>query len=322
MRKALALGALAVFTACTGAPVATPSSSPSASTASPSPSSSPLPSIKATATVEEGFTDINAYMTIREIVTRAPYRVAGSTAYGVAGAIVEARFRALGYHVYRQPFSVPAGKVNLIPEPAGTTFNVVAEPPGFDPAKPHIVVGGHLDSVPNTPGANDDASGPAVILELARLARIVPTRMPVVFVAFSAEERRRQSPSQSEYALGSKAYIADMSRVRARALKGMINVDMVGAGPDVQVIGTSGSLVATVYTIARRLHVPAETHGTISQGFSDHISFQAAGYAAAWLWAGDNPTLHTPRDTMAVIQPAELERIGRVAWETIRTLSI
>jgi Zn-dependent M28 family amino/carboxypeptidase len=268
------------------------------------------------------FNVTNVVRTIREIVTRAPYRVAGSAAYGVAGSIVEAKFRALGYTVKRQPFSVPAGKVNLIPVKAGTTFNVVAEPPGFDPAKPHLVVGGHLDSVPNTPGANDDASGPAVIIELARLARLSPTRMPVVFVAFSAEERRRQSPTRSEYALGSKAYIAAMSRARARALKGMINIDMVGAGSDVQIIGSTGSIVATMYSIARRLGIPAEAHATIAQGFSDHISFQVAGIPAGWLWAGDNPTLHTPRDTMAVIQPAELGRIGRVAWETIRTLRL
>ena len=260
--------------------------------------------------------------TTREIVTRAPYRVAGSRAYARAGAIVEAKLRALGYHVYEQPFPIPAGKVNRIPEPAGMTFNVVAEAPGFDAAKPHLVVGGHLDSVPNTPGANDDASGPAVIVEMARLARLSHPAMPVVFVAFSAEERRRQSPTQSEYALGSKAYIAAMSKVRARALKGMINIDMVGAGPDVQIIGGSGAIVAGMYSVARRLRIPAETHASIAQGFSDHISFQAAGYTVGWLWAGDNPTLHTPQDTIRIIQPAELARIGAVAWETLRTLRL
>jgi peptidase M28-like protein len=315
MRKPLV--ALALLAACTATPkVATRTSAPSVSI-----SPSPTPSVSKTAAVPV-FSVPNVVRTIREIVTRAPYRVAGSAAYGVAGSIVETHFRALGYTVTREPFSVPAGKVNLIPVPAGTTFNVVAEPPGFDPTKPHLVVGGHLDSVPNTPGANDDASGPAVIIELARLARLSPTRMPIVFVAFSAEERRRQSPTRSEYALGSKAYIAAMSSARARALKGMINIDMVGAGPDVQVIGSTGSIVATMYSIARRLGIRAEAHATISQGFSDHISFQAAGIPAGWLWAGDNPTLHTPRDTMAVIQPAELGRIGRVAWETIRTLRL
>jgi len=314
MRRVGAVSLL-VLAACTSAPVAKPSPTPSLTpspTASPSTSAPTLPVFSAS----------NVVRSIRELVTRAPYREAASAAYRVAVGIVGSRFKALGYTVRYLPFPVPAGKVNLIPVQAGTSQDVVATPPGYDPRKPHLVVGGHLDTVPNTPGANDDASGPAVILELGRLARLSPTRTPVVFVAFGAEERRRQSPTRSEYALGSKAYLDSLAPPERRSLKGMINIDMVGAGPDVQIIGTTGSIVATMFTIARRLHVPAETHATISQGFSDHITFQAAGIPAAWLWAGDNPTLHTPRDTMRVIQEAELARIGAVAWETLRTLSL
>jgi aminopeptidase YwaD len=259
---------------------------------------------------------------MRELVTHAPYREAATAAYRVAAGIVRDHFTSLGYRVRTLSFPVPAGKVNLIPVKAGMSSDVIATPPGYDSRKPHLVVGGHLDTVPNTPGANDDASGPAVILELARLARIASTKMPVVFVAFGAEERRRQSPSRSEYALGSKAYLASLMPAERRSLKGMINIDMVGAGRDVQIIGTTGSIVAAMFTFARRLHIPVETHATISQGFSDHITFQSAGIPAAWLWAGDNPTLHTPRDTMRIIQPAEVARIGAVAWETLRTLSL
>jgi hypothetical protein len=313
MRKS-GLAALLVLASCTSHPIAAPTTTQSPTPArSISPSASPIP---------PSFSVANVVATIRELVTRAPYREAVSPAYRTAVAIMTARFQALGYTAHVLPFAVPAGKVNLIPVSAGTSLDVIATPPGYDFTKPHLVVGGHLDTVPNTPGANDDASGPAVILELARLARIVPTKMPVVFVAFGAEERRRQSPTRSEYALGSKAYLASLAPGERRAVKGMINIDMVGAGPDVQIIGTTGTIVASIYTIARRLHVAAETHATISQGFSDHITFQGAGIPAAWLWAGDNPTLHTPRDTMRVIQPTELARIGAVVWETLRTLSL
>src|SRR5947207_12598897 len=241
MRKGAAVSLL-ILAACTSAPVAKPSPTPSLTpsrTAPPSASAPTLPVFSAT----------NVVRSIRELVTRAPYREAASAAYRVAVGIVGRRFKSFGYTVRYLPFPVPAGKVNLIPVRAGTSQDVIATPAGYDPRKPHLVVGGHLDTVPNTPGANDDASGPAVILELARLARLSPTRMPVVFVAFGAEERRRQSSTQSEYALGSKAYIAAMSRNRARALKGMINIDMVGAGSDVQIIGSTGSIVATTYSI-------------------------------------------------------------------------
>ena len=313
MRRVAVLSLLLLL-ACTTHPAATPTVSPTQSP-TPTPTVSRSPALPA-------FSTTNVVATIRELVTRAPYREAASAAYRVAEHIMIFRFRELGYTVTPLPFSVPAGKVNLIPVSGGASIDVIATPPGYDSRKPHLVVGGHLDTVPNTPGANDDASGPAVILELARLARITPTKMPVVFVAFGAEERRRQSPTESEYALGSKAYLKSLATAERRSIRGMINIDMVGAGPDVQIIGTTGSIVASMYTIARRLHIPAETHATISQGFSDHVTFQAAGIPAAWLWAGDNPTLHTPRDTMAIIQPAELARIGAVAWETLRTLSL
>ena len=315
MRRAGVLSLLVLF-ACTTHPAAAPTSSPTP-TPTPTPTISPSPS-----PIAQAFSAINAVTTIRELVTRAPYREAASAAYRVAAGIMRDHFKMLGYTVAYLSFPVPAGNVNKIPEKAGTSIDVVATPPGFDARKPHLVVGGHLDTVPNTPGANDDASGPAVILELARLARLTPTKMPVVFVAFGAEERRRQSPTQSEYALGSKANLNSLAPAERRSLRGMINIDMVGAGPDVQIIGTTGSIVASMYTVARRLHILAETHATISQGFSDHITFQAAGIPAAWLWAGDNPTLHTPRDTMRIIQPAEVARIGAVAWETLRTLSL
>ncbi len=315
MRRAAGLSLLFLL-ACTSHPAATPSASPSTSP-TPTPTISPIPSHSVPA-----FSATNVVATIRELVTRAPYREAASPAYRVAAGIMRDHFRSLGYTVGYLSFPVPAGKVNKISVEAGTSIDVVATPPGFDARTPHLVVGGHLDTVPNTPGANDDASGPAVILELARLARSSPTKMPVVFVAFGAEERRRQSPTQSEYALGSKAYLASLAPAERRALKGMINIDMVGAGNDVQIIGTTGSIVASMYTVARRLRIAAETHAAISAGFSDHITFQAVGIPAAWLWAGDNPTLHTPRDTMGVIQIAELARIGAVAWETLRTLSL
>jgi len=316
MRSRIAVAAvLLASAACTSAvPKALPSLSASSTPAIATPTPS-RPSVPA-------FSARRVYATIRELVTKAPYREASTAAYRRAATIMADHFAALGYTVRRQIFSVPAGKCDGIPVKAGPSQNIVAEPPGFDQTKPHLVVGGHLDTVPDTPGANDDASGPALILELARLARITPTRMPIVFVAFGAEERRRQSPSRSEYALGSRAYIDKMSKARARALKGMINIDMVGAGSRVEIIGPSGPMVASLYSTARRLGIPAVTFATISQGFSDHITFQSAGYPVGWLWAGDNPTLHTPRDKLDIIQLPELDRIGDVAWATLQTLKI
>jgi peptidase M28-like protein len=280
------------------------------------------PSTHGTVVRRPSFAVDRVIATIRTLVTKTPYREAGSAAYRKAADLVAARFSAMGYRVRRQPFDVPAGTCNGIRVAAGRSQNVVAEPPGFKPGAPHLVVGGHLDTVPNTAGANDNASGPAVVLELARLAMERYPRMPVVFVAFGAEERRRQSSTRSEYSLGARAYLAAMSADRRRALRGMINVDMVGAGSAVHVVGRRGAVAGALYSTARRLHIPVIAQGTISQGFSDHVVFQAAGYQVGWLWAGNHPTLHKATDTMRIIQRAELQRVGLVAWETLRTLKL
>ena len=61
------------------------------------------------------------------------------------------------------------GRAGASAVPAGRTPNVIASPPGFDDEAPHRIVGAHLDTVPQAPGAEDNASGVAVMLELARV---------------------------------------------------------------------------------------------------------------------------------------------------------
>ncbi|HVL32255.1 MAG TPA: M28 family peptidase, partial [Actinomycetota bacterium] len=135
-----------------------------------------------------------------------------SPAYTRAAAFVRERFETLGYGTRMQRVTVPAGTNDGIAVAAGASVNVVAEPRAFDATRPFVVVGGHLDTVPDSPGANDNASGIAVLLELARIAAVQPPAVPVVFVAFTAEERRRTGPGSSTYARGSAAYLDSIPR--------------------------------------------------------------------------------------------------------------
>src|SRR5439155_1318131 len=73
------------------------------------------------------------------------------------------------------------------------------------------------DSVPLSPGANDNASGVATVLEVARLLAEVPTARSIHFVAFGAEELGL---------VGSGYYVA----TRTLSVRGMVNLDMVGHG--------------------------------------------------------------------------------------------
>ena len=118
-----------------------------------------------------------------------------------------------------------------VPLPNGTTsHNVVAVKPGTSPLT--IVVGGHMDSKVSTtvasPGGNDNASGSATVLELARAlkdASLVPT---VVFVLFGQEET--VAGATDDHHWGSRRYVANMTAEQRADLVGMISVDMVGNG--------------------------------------------------------------------------------------------
>jgi len=127
---------------------------------------------------------------VRLLAGRIGPRLATGPAFREAAAYVERRLALAGYDVSRQRFGVPAGDSWGVPVAAGTSLNLVATPPGFDPGSPHRVVGAHLDTVAVAPGAEDNASGVAVLLELARLASSVGTRLPAVLVAFGGEEPR------------------------------------------------------------------------------------------------------------------------------------
>ncbi len=161
-------------------------------------------------------------------------RHATSPAYRRAAAWVGARFRALDYEVRRQPVDVPGGNSWGVPVAPGTSFNVIASRRGFDPRRPHLVVGAHLDTVPQAPGAEDNASGVGVLLAVAEAMFARRARLPVVLVAFGAEEPRGSTDADHHY--GSRAYVASLGPAERRAVRGMLSLDRVGVGGVVPVV--------------------------------------------------------------------------------------
>ena len=96
-------------------------------------------------------------------------------------------------------------------------LNLVLELPGRE-AGPPILIGAHYDSVPGSPGADDNASGVAVLLELAALLAHSPPRQPVWLVAFDLEEWGMR---------GSQALAQELRRNGPRPLW-MLSLEMLG----------------------------------------------------------------------------------------------
>lgn len=237
-----------------------------------------------------------------------------SPAYARAADWVTGELRQLGYAVTQQPFRVPGGVSWGVPVPGGESVNVVARARGLDPTDPHLVVGAHLDTVPQAPGAEDNASGVGTMLAAAAVARDGRTRLPVVWVAFGAEEPRGGTDDDHHY--GSRAYVAALSAAERRAVQGMVSLDRVGVGATVPVGSARDAdpLQRELLAAARRTGVPA--YGDPFQRSSDHWSFVRAGLPGARLGSTSYAAYHSPADRPGVVDPAQLGRTGRllVAW--------
>jgi Zn-dependent M28 family amino/carboxypeptidase len=105
-----------------------------------------------------------------------------------------------------------------------TYHNVVGLMPGSDPHRPRLVVGAHFDSTAHTPGADDNASGVAALLECARL---VAARRPSAGVEFVGLDLEELQTITGRYRVGSHAF-ARVRRARGDDLAGALILEMVG----------------------------------------------------------------------------------------------
>ena len=176
-----------------------------------------------------------------------------------------------------------------VPVEAGRSSNVVATPGDFDPAAPYVLVGAHLDTVAVAPGAEDNASGISVLLELAR---VLAGSGQVVLVAFGGEEPR--GPGELHH-FGSKAYVARLGDA-GQHLRAMVSLDRVGVGSVVPLSSVDG----TPAELRNRLADVADSIGirTVSEldAASDHESFADAGFLAARIGSTPYAGYHSAAD--------------------------
>ncbi len=226
----------------------------------------------------------------------------------------------------------------------GRSFvNLIARPPGT-PDGPRLLVGAHLDTVPGSPGADDNASGVAALLEVSRLAAAWPQPPAVEFVAFALEELGL---------VGSSHYAAALRRSRT-PLRGMLSLEMVGfterqghqhyppflrgrfpaEGTFIGLAANrrSRALLDAVAGAMRTIpDLPVETLLLPGNGWffpesrlSDHAPFWDRGYPA--LLVSDtaffrNPHYHQATDTVATLDVPFLARVAGGVAAALRALS-
>jgi Zn-dependent M28 family amino/carboxypeptidase len=194
-----------------------------------------------------------------------------------------------------------------------TGRNVLGVLPGSDPdgRSQVIILGAHYDHLGADPdgttwgGANDNASGVAVLLEVARQWQeqgYIPKRT-VLFAAWDAEEIGLN---------GSRFYVQHPSYPLSSTL-GMLQLDMVGAGPNELLIDSGGIVADQSFASAATLGIQVRGQ---SLGSSDHVSFVGAGVPATlyiW-WDGRTPGViyHVPQDDIHTINPTQLGTAGQL----------
>ncbi|WP_160141808.1 M28 family peptidase [Salicibibacter halophilus] len=199
--------------------------------------------------------------------------------------------------------------------------NVIAvKEPEEDIEDPEIVyVTAHYDSVAFSPGANDNASGTAHILELARTMQDMSVDKEIRFIAFGYEEGGLN---------GSRYYLDELSQEEINQSAANFNFDMVGAdwekatSLNVNVVdGEPNTVWEYADAAADRLDNDALT--LFERGASDHESFHDAGIDAAnisWREPGTGelePTYHTPYDTMEYISEERIQTHGELVSSAI-----
>ena len=273
---------------------------------------SPLPSPTAQAppspVPETGSLDSDGEMAFQHAVRQMDFgaRPTGSAACRATGDYIIAQLEAMGWEVEEQNF-----------EYLGTPVRNIIGRAGEGPV---VIIGAHYDtrrradldpqdpSAP-VPGANDGASGVAVLLELARILDKGELTQQVWLTFFDAEDNGHLDGW--DWIVGS-SYMAEHLTITP---KYVIIVDMIGDA-DQQIYRERNSdpgLSDKLWNIAAELGYGDQFVNEVRHSIiDDHTPFVQRGITAVDIIDFDYPYWHTSADTLDKISPLSLERVGRV----------
>jgi len=206
-------------------------------------------------------------------------------------------------------------------QPYGTdSENIYAVLTCGRPSAEAVVVGAHYDTVRGAPGANDDGSGVAAVLAVAReMTRHKPRARDMIFVLFDEEERGL---------LGSRSF-AQTLKDQNRPIHSVHTIDQVGWDSNhnraIELEIPYEGAEALYAEAAKRLKLVIPIYVTPETG-SDHVSFRRQGFKAVGITEeyrhkDTTPFIHKPGDTFQTIDFDYLTSTTRLLVEVMRTLT-
>lgn len=207
------------------------------------------------------------------------------------------------------------------------SFNIIATQTGTLYPEEYIIVGGHADSRSKdraSPGADDNASGVAGVLEIARILSEYNFERTIIYCAFSGEE----------YGLYGSRYFANQFKAEDKNILAYVNLDMIGYKASDQPLSTSliypslAKNLANYYKDICTSYFPNLTviDGTLINADSDHTSFNNAGYMGIFPFENlehYSPYIHSSSDILGLsVNSFELaENLTGAALATVVSLT-
>jgi Zn-dependent M28 family amino/carboxypeptidase len=318
------LAAIIVTALCYALSTATPAVTSKVPTQRPAGDSTPTSTRIATTHSAPDREEVNASRLMAHVAALSdlPTRHVTSSTVGDAARYIHDQFEAASGRlvVSEQEFAAEFNGFTT------DQVNVIATLPGGGRSEEIIVVGAHYDSrtldlrdfISRAPGANDNASGVAVVLELAHILANERPDLTIQLVAFSAEEIGRQGSIQFVRAAES----------RGDVFRGMIALDIVGH-PDgdedewsVRVF-SAGPDDSESRRIAKALHDQADVFDALTvlvqdavdrpNRYSDHVSFSEEGFPAIRLMQlEEDDHNHSVDDTIDSVNPEYLKKVAEL----------
>jgi hypothetical protein len=236
----------------------------------------------------------------------------GSIALSQTGNWIRSYYQRLGYtDIRRDSFQY----INH------TLYNLVITLPGTKYPDKFLIVDAHYDTH-NGPGTNDNGTGTAILMEMARILTDLKTEYSIKFIHFSAEE---------EGLIGSSHYVDNVAIPTGMDIKLVFNIDEVG-GVNGEMNNTltcerdesppqANNEVSWAYTdtLANLVQMYTNLQTTISYAYgSDYVPFQEKGYTITGFYeTNESPYVHSPSDVLAHLDLGYVHQVGAASMAAL-----
>ncbi len=252
---------------------------------------------------------ITAFGHLCELSREVGWRQSATAEESKAAEFLMDRFTEFGYSPEMQDFQVRIGSLQR------NSSNIILELPGH--GEGIVILGAHYDTVRNSVGANDNASGVGVLLAVAERLTQPPWSSQMVsvfpftlrFIAFGSEETGMN---------GSGHYVRQLTDEELSAIRVMINLDSVGSGTFLQGPGDDW--------VTRHVSEAASREGvsytSIKEGYSgsDHVFFGRVGVSVIPFFGNDRSRINTRGDTIEFINPVLLGDTALLVLDLLASL--